>query len=139
MVQYIKTQTIDNKNLSISDEEFNSILQKYFQDPHPLIFSTAFYAITELRNKDYLSFSIPQHFIYYCENLSKVDEFYFERVVFSLVNFSKLFLLNNFDKNHKYFNKLFNSLYQYVKYSTNNLKILSSLYGLYELLLSLEN
>jgi len=138
LVEYIKKDST-GKNISLSNEEFQSILQKYFQDPHPIVFSTAFYAITEIGNKDYLDLYIPQNFDYYCQNLSKIEQFYFERVVFSLVNFSKLFLLNNFEKNKKHFNTLFVGLYQYVKHSTDNLKIISSLNALYELLMSLEN
>jgi len=83
--------------------------------------------------------NLPLAFSYICSNLSKVDDFYFERVLFSLINFAKLFILNNFDKNYKYFKTLFDSVYRCIKYSTNSSKIISSGYALFELIYAVQN
>ena len=97
LVDYIKTSP-----QSLEINETMAILKKSLNHPHPIIFSTVFYALSEIRNKNYVELGIPQRFSYFCENLNKVDDYYFERMVFTLVNFSKLFLFNNFDKNNKY-------------------------------------
>jgi vesicle coat complex subunit len=139
LVHYLKNFSSINQNIAITDEELTNILKMYFNDPHPLIFSTAFYAICELKNRDYISLNIPNRFTYFCDNLKNVDNFYFERVIFSLVNFAKLFLLNNFEKNKKYVEILFKSLFKIVKYSTNFSKILTALHGLYEIIKSIDD
>jgi vesicle coat complex subunit len=138
LVNYIKSYTKMNENICITDEELTKILKSFFSDPHPIIFSTAFWAICELKNSDYFSLGLPEKFVYYCTNLNKVDDFYFEHLVFALTNFFKIFLVNNLDKNFKYIETLFNAFYHSIKHSTNFIKILSSLWGVYEIINSLD-
>jgi hypothetical protein len=133
LVDYIK-----NTPQSLDINEVMIILKKSLNHPHPVLFSTVFYALNEISNKNYIELGIPQRFTYLCENLNKVDDFYFERMVFTLVNFSKLFLFNNFDKNNKYIIKFFNSLYKQSKYTTNNSKIISCLTGIYEMIIEID-
>jgi vesicle coat complex subunit len=136
LIEYIKT----NENTSIvSPSEMQMVIKKYFSDPHPLVFSTAFHAIVELKNKDYIELNIPNKLKYFLDNLHKVDDFYFERVVFTLINFSKLFLFNNFDKNIKYIIEVFKKLYQICKYTTNTSKALACLVAIYEIIQEIKN
>jgi hypothetical protein len=123
---------------SVKVDEVINVLKKFFNDPHPIVYSSAFYAISEIGNKDYVELCIPKRFSYFCESLNKVDDFYFERVVFNLVNFTNIYLFNNFDKNSKYVSKFFNSLYKLCKYTTNNSKIITCLTALHQIISQIE-
>jgi vesicle coat complex subunit len=131
LVEYIKANTTTS---IVSPEEMRMVLKRYFNDPHPLVFSTAFHAIIELNYKDYIEIGLPKRLMYLFDNLSKIDDFYFERCIFGLINFSKLFLFNNFDKNNKYIIKFFNSLYTIAKYTTNSSKTQTCLSAIYEII-----
>jgi hypothetical protein len=136
LVEYIKA---NGTTSIVSPSEMQMVLRRYFNDPHPLVFSTAFHAIVELKNKDYIELSLPNRLTYFLENLGKIDEFYFERCVFTLINFSKLFLFNNFEKNSKYITMLFKTLFKNAKYTTNNIKLQTCISGIYEIILEIKN
>jgi len=136
IINYIKIS--GNSSNLIDSLELNSILIKYFNDPHPLIMGTGFYAITELKNRDYLNLSFAENFIKFCSNLYLMDEFYLSRAVFSLVNFSKLFLFNNIEKNFKYIKIFLDSLYLNLKRSTDFTKNITYITAIYEIIVEFE-
>ena len=71
------------------------------------------------------------------KDLNVIDECYYERVVFSLVNFTKVYLILNMSANASYVEKLFTALYNVIKHSTNTFKVITSFCGIYDLLLDL--
>lgn len=133
IINFVKKNVNEGSNL-IEIQELNSILCKYFNDPHPIVMGTAFYAITELKNRDYLNLNFAENFNKFCANFIFFDEFYFSRAIFSLVNFSKLFLFNNIEKNFKYIKIFFDSLYQKLKKCTDFSKSITCLSAIYEII-----
>ncbi len=127
-----------NQNNLIEISELNSIIGKFISDPHPLIVGTAFYAITELKNRDYLNLGVAENFVKICSNLIKMDEFFLSRTVFSLVNFSKLFLFNNIEKNFKYIKIFFDTIYRNLKNTIDFSKNISYISAIYEIILEFE-
>lgn len=135
LINFIKASP--NVNL-IDSREMNAIICKYFNDPHPIIFGTAFHAIAELKNRDYLNLNFAENFNKFCRNLIYLDEFYLSRAVFSLINFAKLFLFNNIEKNFKYIKTLFDSLYSNIKKCTDFSKNITFISALYEIIVEID-
>jgi vesicle coat complex subunit len=137
LVTYVKTFKQANLPSQITPQVMNDILIKLFNDPHPIVFSTAFWALCELKNRDYISY-IPDKFYWFLENLGNIDEFYFERVIFSLVNMSKILLFNNLQGNLKEIQLLLKALLKVTRYSTNSNKILTAHIGILEIIKEFE-
>jgi len=137
IVNFIKNQFNRSINL-IGNQELNEIICKYLNDPHPIVIGTAFFAITELKNKDYLNLNFAENFTKFCSSLILLEEFYLSRAVFSLVNFSKLFLFNNIEKNFKYIRTFLNCLYQNLKRSTDFSKNITYLSAIYEIIIEFD-
>ena len=132
IANYLKT----NKELH-KEIDFTNLLTKYINDPHPLVYSAFFYAITEIQWTDYVSVGLLLKFTDIVKDLNVIDECYYERVVFSLVNFTKVYLILNMSANASYVEKLFTALYNVIKHSTNTFKVITSFCGIYDLILDL--
>ena len=135
IVNFIKNSTKFN---IIEEKEFNSILCKYFNDPHPIIYGTAFYAITELKNRDYINLALAENFNKFCKNLTNLDDYYLSRTIFSLINFSKIFLFNNIEKNFKHIKNLFDNFYGSLKICTDFSKNLTFISAIYEIIVEID-
>ena len=131
---------ISDKSL-ISDDELKNILKKYLYDNNPIVFSTFFYAVIELENSDYLSFGLHNKFEDICRKINFIDNFYFERVVFVLINFNHIYLKNNLksESNINFVSLLFNSLYNCMKDTTDLNKEINCIIGLINLIKDLED
>ena len=130
----------DDKSL-IEDEELKNILKKYLYDSNPIIFSTFFFAIIELGNSDYLSFGLHNKFEDICMKLNYIDNFYFERVIFVLINFTHIYLKHNLknESNVTFIILLFHSLYNCMKQTTDFNKEINCIIGLISLIKEFEN
>jgi hypothetical protein len=74
-----------------------------------------------------LEFDILNNIDKICSKLDLIDDFYYDRVLFSLTNFSIKYLINNDPNNEKYLIKILNSIYYSTKNSIDNLRLLSGL------------
>ena len=130
----------DDKSL-IEDEDLKNILKKYLYDSNPIIFSSFFFTVIELGNSDYLSFGLHNKFEDICMKLNYIDNFYFERVVFVLINFTHIYLKHNLknESNINFISLLFNSLYNCMKQTTDFNKEINCIIGLISLIKEFEN
>ncbi len=86
----------------------------------------------------YLEFNILNKFEYICNNLDKIDDFYFERTIFSLTNFSFKYLVNNHENNLKYLIKYIDYVFRLAKRSLCNLRVITCMNSLYVLFNSID-
>jgi len=81
----------------------------------------------------YLEFNILNKINYICSNLDKIDDFYFERTVFSLTNFCIKYLIKNDPNNEKYLITYVETVFNLAKRSINNNRVIVCLNSLYSL------
>lgn len=131
IVEYLKT---DEKLMP--SNEIKDLLIKYLNDSNIIVYSTVFYAFSQLNISDYLSFGLQNKFdeILNDANLVNIDDFFFERAIFVFVNFLKVYLIHNYLQNIEYIKKVFNAFYHCLKTTTNFIKIISALCGLYQVI-----
>lgn len=134
ITNFIKTTKIS----LIENNELTEIICNFFSDPHPIVYGTAFHVTTELKNRDYINLTFPENFKKFCNGLIYLDEFFFSRAVFSLVNFSKIFLFNNIEKNFFYIKLLFDALYTLLKKVTDFSKNITLISAIYELIVEID-
>lgn len=136
IVAYIKA---NKPKEIISQEAFFDIVKKFISDSNPVVYSAGLYAVTELSNSDYLSIDLHCNFLKILSTLNKIDDYYFERTVFVIVNFVKVYLMSNVEANSKYIMKAFNAIYLSLKRSTSYVKNTTALCGLHQMLIDIGN
>lgn len=136
IVAYIKA---NKPKEIISQEAFIDIVKKFISDSNPVVYSAGLYAVTELSNSDYLSIDFHCNFSKILSNLNKIDDYYFERTVFVIVNFVKVYLMSNVEANSKYIIEAFNAIYLSLKRSTSYIKNTTALCGLHQMLSDIGN
>ena len=117
----------------IDEIQLEDTIKKILGDPHPLVSSLGIELLIQLNNKDYFSTKIPIFFDSILEKLNCLDDYYLEKTIYYLTNFSLYFLVTK-KENRPWLEKFIVKLNSFSKSINPSISIssLSSLNILYK-------
>ena len=136
IIKYLNN--VENTKTVCDSEMFVSLLKKYLYDDNYFVNSSAFLAMSEIGITDYIAVGLHERIDYILSCVNDYDDGYYDRAMFVIIDFMKIYLINNIKGNIDIIAKIFNSMYTSLKRNIELYRNCTTLCAIYQYVIDIE-